>query len=88
MLNWTKKGNRKVIKFWKFQHPILHNVYDIVAETEEQEKQIMLCKVSIHIGIARKEILDKAAKEVTTKVLEYHTQTTIQVFKEQEMLER
>ena len=48
----------------------------------------MLCKVSIHIGIARKEILDKAAKEVTTMVLEYHTQTTIQIFKEQEMLER
>ena len=32
-------------------HPILNQIYDILAELHNQEKQISLCKVSAHIRV-------------------------------------
>ena len=44
-------------------HQILNHIYDILAELHKQGKQIILCKISAHIGIKRVEEADKAAKQ-------------------------
>ena len=41
-------------------HPILNQIYDIIAELHNQEKQITLYKVLAHIGIRGNEEADKA----------------------------
>ena len=41
-------------------HPILNQIYDILAELHNQGKQITLCNVPPHIG---NEETDKAAKQ-------------------------
>ena len=43
--------------------PILNQIYDILSEFHNQEKQITLCKVPAHIGIKGNEEANKAAKE-------------------------
>ena len=54
--------------------PMLNQIYDILAELQNQKKQLTLCKVPTHIGIKGNEEVDKAAKRaidmlmVTTKV--------------------
>ena len=40
-------------------HPILNQVYDIIAELHNQGKQITLCKVLEHSGIKGNEKADK-----------------------------
>ena len=44
-------------------HPILNQVYDILAELHNQEKQLTLCKVPAHIGIKGNKEADKATKQ-------------------------
>ena len=43
-------------------HPILNQIYDILAELQNQGKQITICKVPTHIGVKGNEKADKAAK--------------------------
>ena len=42
-------------------HPILNQIYDILAELQNQGKQITIC-TSAHIGVKGNEEADKAAK--------------------------
>ena len=44
-------------------HPILNQLYNILAELHNQGKQITLFKVPAHIGIKGNEETDKAAKQ-------------------------
>ena len=44
-------------------HPILNQIYDILAELHNQRKQIPLCKVPAHIRIKGNEEADKVAKQ-------------------------
>ena len=60
-------------------HPILNQIYDILAELHSQGKQITLCKVLGHMVIKGNEEPDKAAKQATgmlgmtsTKISPYH----------------
>ena len=46
--------------------PILNQIYDILTELHNQEKQLTLCKVPAHIGFKGNEEADKAAKLVVT----------------------
>ena len=48
--NKTKKGTR--IESEKSQHPLLNKIHDLAEEIQKQRKQIMLCRGSIHTGIA------------------------------------
>ena len=57
-------------------HPILNQIYDILAELYNQGKQIILSKVLSYIGIKRNEEADKAAKQCQGGPLQdYLTQT-------------
>ena len=47
----------------KENHPILNQIYDILAELQNQGKQITICKVPAHIGVKGNEQADKAAKQ-------------------------
>ena len=47
----------------KENHPILIQIYDILAELRNQGKQITICKVPAHIGVKGNEKADKAAKQ-------------------------
>ena len=53
------------------------NQYDILAELQEQNKNIKICKVTAHIGIKGNNEVDKAAKNaidmpgMTTTTLSY-----------------
>ena len=44
-------------------HLILNQIYDILAELQNQGKQITLCKVPAHIGVKGNEEADIAAKQ-------------------------
>ena len=46
--------------------PILNQIYDILAELNNQGKQLILCKVPAHIpvGVKGNEEADKSAKQV------------------------
>ena len=44
-------------------HPILNQIYDILTELYDLEKQITLCKVPGHMRIKGNEVADKAAKQ-------------------------
>ena len=63
-------------------HTILNQIYEILAELINQEKQITLCKAPAHIGIKGNEETVKAAKqaidipEMTTTTENYLIQTT------------
>ena len=48
------------IKNNRENHPILNQIYDILTELHKQGKQLILCKVTAHIG---NEETDKAAKQ-------------------------
>ena len=52
------------IEYNKENHPILNQIYDILAEHQAQDKKITMCKVPAHMGIKGNEETDKAAKEV------------------------
>ena len=58
-------------------HPILNQMYDILADLYKQGKKITLCKVPAHIVIKGNEEANKAAKQalympgMTTKRLPY-----------------
>ena len=57
-------------------HPILNQIYDILTELQNQEKQLKLCKDPAHIEIKGNEETDKAAKTgnipgITTTRLSY-----------------
>ena len=43
-------------------HPILNQIYDILAELQNQGKQITICKVPAHIGVKGNKEADRAAK--------------------------
>ena len=43
-------------------HPILNQIYDILAELQNHGKQITLCKVPVHIGIKGNEQANNAGK--------------------------
>ena len=51
------------IKYNKENHPILNQIYNILAELQAQDKKITLCKVSAHMGIIKNEEADKATKQ-------------------------
>ena len=51
------------IKNNRENHPILNQIYDILSEFHNQEKQITLCKVHAHIVIKENEETDKATKQ-------------------------
>ena len=57
-------------------HPILSQIYDILAKFHNQRKQITLCKVSTHIGIKGNEEAAKQAIDmpgiITTRLLPGH----------------
>ena len=53
----------QAIKSNKENHPILNQIYDILADLKGQKKHITLCKVPAHTGIKGNEEADKAAKE-------------------------
>ena len=44
-------------------HPILSQIYDIVAELQNQGKQIRICKFPAHMIIKGNEEADKTAKQ-------------------------
>ena len=44
-------------------HPILNQIYDILAELHNPGKRIKLCKVPAHTDIRRNEEANKAAKQ-------------------------
>ena len=61
------------IKYYKKNHPTLNQIFDILAELNNQDKQIILCKIPTHIKTKENE---KAAKQAidmsritTTKLL-------------------
>ena len=65
------------IEYNKETQPILNQIYDILAELQVQDKNIILCKVPAHMGISGNEETDKAAnkaidmRRVTTTRLLY-----------------
>ena len=40
----------------KENHPILNQMYNILAELQAQDKKITMCKVHAHIGIEENEV--------------------------------
>ena len=42
---------------------MINQIYYILVEFQNQDKQILLCKVLTHIGIKGKEEIDKVAKQ-------------------------
>ena len=44
-------------------HPILNQIYDILAELQNQGKQITICKVPAHIGVKENKEADRAEKQ-------------------------
>ena len=52
------------IEYNKENHPILNQIYDILAELQTQDKKIIQCKVPPHIGIKGDQEVDKTAKQV------------------------
>ena len=70
------------IEYTKENHPILNQMYDILAELQKHNKKITICKVPAHIRIKGNQEVDKATKEamdmpvVTTKRL-LNTDNTI-----------
>ena len=65
------------IEYNKENHLILNQIYDIQRKPQNQDKQIILCKVPAYIGIKENEEADKAAKQaidmlgITIKRLPY-----------------
>ena len=59
------QSSMQAIESNKENHPILNQIYDLLADLKEQKKQITLCKVPAHAGIKGNEEADKAAKEAT-----------------------
>ena len=51
------------IEYKKEDHPILNQIYDILAEHLVHDKKITLCKITAHIGIEWNEEADKEAKQ-------------------------
>ena len=52
------------IKINRENYPILNQIYDILAELNNQGKQIMLCKVPAHMGIKRNKEAAKQAEDM------------------------
>ena len=50
------------IEYNKENHPVLNQIYDILAELQAQDKKITLCKVLAYMRIEGNEEADKAAK--------------------------
>ena len=50
------------IEYNKKNHSILNQINDILAELQEQDKMITLCKVPAHMRIKGKKEADKATK--------------------------
>ena len=50
-------------------HPTLNQIYDILAEIQNQDEEIILCKVPAHIGIKGREATAKAAKQAAYRLL-------------------
>ena len=67
--NWViytdSQSSIQAIESNKENHLILNQIYDILADLQDQEKQITLCKVPAHTGVKRNEDADQAAKEAT-----------------------
>ena len=59
MGNRDSPGSMLAIENNKENHPILYQIYDILAELHKQGKHITLCKVPVDIEI---EEADRAAK--------------------------
>ena len=51
------------IKNNRENHPILNQICHILTELHKQGNHIILCKVSVHIGIEANEETGKAAKQ-------------------------
>ena len=51
------------IKYNKGNYSILNQIYDVLVEIQKKDKQIILCKVSAHIGIKENEEAEKVAKQ-------------------------
>ena len=52
------------IEYNKKNHPILNQIYDILAIIQAQDRKVTLWKVLAHMRNNRNEEADKAAKEV------------------------
>ena len=61
------------VKYNKENHSILKQIYDILAELQTQDKQIILCKVPAYIGIKGNEAAKQAIDmlRITTTRLPY-----------------
>ena len=44
-------------------HPMLNQIYDILAELQNQVKQITICKIPAQKGVKGNEEADRAAKK-------------------------
>ena len=58
----NSQSSMQSIEYNRENHPILNQIYDILAELQAQNKKIILCKVPAHIGIKINEEADKAEK--------------------------
>ena len=71
------QSSMQSIEYNKENHPILNQMYDILAELHEQDKKIILYKVPAHMGNKEYKKTDKLAKEaidlpgMTTRRLPY-----------------
>ena len=78
------QSSMQAIESNKENHPILNQIYDILADLKGQKKHITLCKVPAHTGIKGNEEADKAAKEatdmpgvITTRLLPNHKESKV-----------
>ena len=51
---------KQSIKFNKENHPILNQIFDMLAELKNQGKHIILRKVPVHMGIEKNEAVKEA----------------------------
>ena len=58
-----KEQKRQNIENNRENHPILNQIYDILAELHNQGKQITLCKVPAHMRVEENEEADWTAKQ-------------------------
>ena len=59
----NSQSSMQFIEYKKENNPILNQIYNILIELRNKNKQIILCKITVNIGIKRNERTNKAIKQ-------------------------